>query len=163
MSEASHKLYTATQVRGIDFAAIHKLNIAGYELMCRAGRAVVDVACETFPDARSWLIMCGPGNNGGDGYVVARLAVEAGIDVTLCSLVDPRQLKGDAAQAYSDWQAGGGEVAYWPLPEGNSYDLALDALLGTGIDRAVGVVSAVLSPTLTIWIAPGWPSTSHQA
>lgn len=138
MLDASYKLYTAAAVRGIDNAAIHGLGIAGYELMCRAGRAVVDIARESFPDARRWLIMCGPGNNGGDGYVVARLAVEARIDVTLCSMVDPRQLKGDAAQAYSDWNAGGGEVALWPLPENVSYDLALDALLGTGIDRAVG-------------------------
>jgi len=137
MSDTSHKLYTAEQVRGIDYAAIHDFGIAGYKLMCRAGRAVVDVACESFPEAGRWLIMCGPGNNGGDGYVVARLAVAAGIDVTVCSLIDPRQLKGDAAKAYADWQAGGGEVASWPLPENDSYDLALDALLGTGIDRAV--------------------------
>jgi len=138
MSDASHKLYTAAEVRGIDNTAIQGLGIPGYELMCRAGRAVVDVARESFPDARRWLIICGPGNNGGDGYVVARLAVEARIDVTLCSMVDPRQLKGDAARAYSDWQAGGGEVALWPLPENVSFDLALDALLGTGIDRVVG-------------------------
>jgi NAD(P)H-hydrate epimerase len=138
MSGASHKLYTAEQVRGIDSAAIHGLGIAGYELMCRAGRAVVDVARERFPDAGRWLILCGPGNNGGDGYVVARLAMEAGIDVTLCSLVDPRELKGDAARAYSDWQATGGETVHWPLAEDDSYDLALDALLGTGIDREVG-------------------------
>ena len=138
MSGAIYKLYTAEQVRGIDYAAIHELGIAGYELMCRAGRAVVDVACDRLPDARHWLIMCGPGNNGGDGYVVARLAQQAGIDVTLCSLIDPRELKGDAARAYSDWQAVGGEVVQWPLPEDGSYDLALDALLGTGIDRVVG-------------------------
>ena len=138
MSDANCKLYTAAGVRGIDNIAIHELGIAGYELMCRAGRAVVDVAVERFPDARRWLIMCGPGNNGGDGYVVARLAVEAGIDVTVCSMIDPRQLKGDAAKAYTDWQAGGGEVLNWPLPENDSYDLALDALLGTGIDREVG-------------------------
>ena len=137
MSDTSHKLYTAEQVRGIDYAAIHEFGIAGYKLMCRAGRAVVDVARDSFPDAVRWLILCGPGNNGGDGYVVARLAVAAGIEVTVCSLVDPRQLKGDAAIAYSDWQAGGGEVANWPLSENDSYDLALDALLGTGIDRAV--------------------------
>lgn len=138
MSDSIHKLYTAAEVRGIDYAAIHELGIAGYELMCRAGRAVVDVACESFPGAGNWLIMCGPGNNGGDGYVVARLAVEAGINVTLCSLADTRQLKGDAAQACSDWQAAGGEVFSWPLAENDSYDLALDALLGTGIDRTVG-------------------------
>jgi hydroxyethylthiazole kinase-like uncharacterized protein yjeF len=163
MSDASHKLYTAAQVRGLDYAAIHELNIAGYELMCRAGRAVVEVARETFPNARHWLIMCGPGNNGGDGYVVARLAVEAGIDITLCSLVDPRQLKGDAAKAYADWQTGGGAVANWPLPEGDSFDLILDAMLGTGIDRAVGGVfhaaitylNQLNSPVLAIDIPSG--------
>ncbi len=138
MSDANCKLYTAKQVRGLDNTAIHELGIKGYKLMCRAGRAVVDVAVERFPDAGRWLIMCGPGNNGGDGYVVARLAVKAGVDVTVCSLVDPRQLKGDAARAYTDWQVGGGEVLNWPLPEDDSYDLALDALLGTGIDREVG-------------------------
>ena len=138
MSDTSYKLYTAAQVRGIDYAAIHELGIAGYELMCRAGLAVVDVAGDCFPDARRWLIMCGPGNNGGDGYVAARLAANAGIDITVCSMVDPRQLKGDAARAYTDWQAQGGEVLLWPMPENGSYDLALDALLGTGIDRAVG-------------------------
>lgn len=140
MSDDSYKLYTAAAVRGVDYAAIHELGIPGYELMCRAGRAVVNIARDSFPDASRWLIVCGPGNNGGDGYVVARLAVEAGIDVKLCSLVDPRQLKGDAAQAYSDWQSGGGEVFFWPLPDTDTYDLALDALLGTGIDRPVGGV-----------------------
>ena len=90
MSDANCKLYTAAEVRGIDNVAIHELGIAGYELMCRAGRAVVDVASGRFPGAGRWLIMCGPGNNGGDGYVVARLAVEAGIDVTVCSLIDSK-------------------------------------------------------------------------
>ena len=137
MSAACDKLYTAAQVRGIDYAAIHESGIPGYELMSRAGRAIVDVANARFPDARRWLIMCGPGNNGGDGYVAARLAVKAGIDVTVCSLIDPRQLKADAATAYLDWQAQGGEVLLWPMDQDGSYDLALDALLGTGIDRAV--------------------------
>ena len=73
MSDATTKLYTAAQVRGIDYAAIHELDIAGYELMCRAGQAILDDAHFHHPFARHWLIMCGPGNNGGDGYVVGRL------------------------------------------------------------------------------------------
>jgi hydroxyethylthiazole kinase-like uncharacterized protein yjeF len=138
MESSSCKLYTAEQVRGIDYVAIHELGIAGYELMCRAGTAVLDEARKRFPSARRWLIMCGPGNNGGDGYVVARLAAEQGIDVTVCSMVDPRALNGDAARASSDWQFRGGEFLEWPLDEDISCDLALDALLGTGIDREVG-------------------------
>lgn len=138
MDGTSHKLYTAKQVRGIDNSAIHGLGIPGYELMCRAGAAVVAAAVEHFPSARRWLIVCGPGNNGGDGYVVARLAAQVGIDVTVASLVDPRQLKGDAAIAYEDCLSASESILQWPIPVDGSYDLALDALLGTGIDREVG-------------------------
>ena len=140
MENSNCKLYTAEQVRGVDYFAIHELGIAGYKLMCRAGAAVLDEARKHFPDAKRWLVMCGPGNNGGDGYVVARLALHRGIDVTVYSMIDPRELKGDAARAYSDWQFVGGEVLEWPLAGDLSYDydLALDALLGTGIDREVG-------------------------
>lgn len=137
MADSSNKLYTAEQVRGIDYAAIHELDIPGYTLMCRAGEAVMEAVSSRFPTAGHWLIMCGPGNNGGDGYVVARLAAQAGMQVTVCSLADPEKLRGDAAQAWLDWQATGGETASWPLPDDACFDLALDAMLGTGIDREV--------------------------
>lgn len=163
MSDANYKLYTAEQVRGIDFAAIHELGIAGYRLMCRAGAAVVAEARKYFPSSQHWLVLCGPGNNGGDGYVVARLAAEADINVTVCSLVDPALLKNDAALAYADWQATGGGVVEWPLPEDLFFDLALDALLGTGIDREVGgdyrqaidYLNHLICPTVAIDIPSG--------
>ncbi len=137
MPVSSDKLYTARQVRGLDHAAIHDLGIEGFELMQRAGRAVSDAAFEHFPAARHWLILCGPGNNGGDGYVVASLALQAGVDVTVCALSDPQNLQGDAARAYSAWQQAGGSVFAWPLRSGEVFELAFDALLGTGIGRAV--------------------------
>jgi hydroxyethylthiazole kinase-like uncharacterized protein yjeF len=163
MFGTSDKLYTAKQVRGIDNSAIHGLGIAGYELMCRAGAAVVATAVEYFPTARRWLVLCGPGNNGGDGYVVARLAAQVGIDVTVGSLVDPRQLKGDAAIAYADWLSAGENVLQWPLPDNISCDLALDALLGTGIDRevsgefrnAIAYLNQLKCPKLAIDIPSG--------
>lgn len=132
-----YKLYTAEQVGGIDAAAIHDFDIAAYVLMCRAGKAVVDEVRRHFPSTGHWLILCGSGNNGGDGYVVARLAEAAGVRVSVCSLVDTQRLKGEAAMAWSDWQKAGGVLLPWPLPENSGYDLALDALLGTGIDRVV--------------------------
>jgi NAD(P)H-hydrate epimerase len=131
-------LYTAGQVRGIDYTAIHELGIPGYQLMCRAGAAVVADARQHYPATRRWLVLCGAGNNGGDGYVVARLAANAGIDVTVCSLVDTGRLQGDAARAHADWTEAGGKVIPWPLAAAVSCDLAFDALLGTGIDREVG-------------------------
>ena len=137
------KLYTAHEVREQDNCAIHEFGIAGYDLMKRAGRAVVDhihehYLADRYPTARHWLVMCGPGNNGGDGYVVATLAAKAGIDVSVCSLVDTAVLKGDAALALKDWQDAGGKVLPWPLVVEAKFDLVLDALLGTGIDREVG-------------------------
>jgi NAD(P)H-hydrate epimerase len=163
MADINDKLYTAAQVRGIDYTAIHELGIAGYELMCRAGQAVVDTVGRHYPAAGHWLILCGPGNNGGDGYVVARLANEAGVRVTLCSLVDPGRLRGDAALAYADWQTADGETLEWPLPDDMSCDLALDALLGTGIDRevdgsfrqAIDYLNQLLCPTIAIDIPSG--------
>jgi NAD(P)H-hydrate epimerase len=172
MSGTDCNIYTANQVRGIDHTAIHELGIPGYELMCRAGAAVVAAASDQYPSARHWLIMCGPGNNGGDGYVVARLAAESGINVSVCSLSDPRQLKGDAALAYTDWSANGGEASWWPdKPQGESFELVLDALLGTGIDRevrgefrqAIAYLNQLPCPTLAIDIPSGLNSDTGCA
>ncbi len=137
MPELIDKLYTAQQVREQDYSAIHEFNIAGYELMKRAGRAILEDTRARYPDAGHWLVMCGPGNNGGDGYVLASMAAAEGIKISLCSLVDTARLQGDAALALADWQAAGGKVLSWPLPGDVTFDLAVDALLGTGIDREV--------------------------
>jgi len=67
-------IYTAEQVRGLDRRAIEERGIAGYELMTRAGHATLNALKALWPAARSISVLCGPGNNGGDGYVVARLA-----------------------------------------------------------------------------------------
>lgn len=105
--------------------------------MSRAGQAVFKGARTEFPAAEHWLVLCGAGNNGGDGYVVARLAREAGLRVSLLALRDPSALTGDAAGAARDWhRAGGAALARdTALPAG--VDLVIDALLGTGLDRPV--------------------------
>ena len=81
MTNTSIRLYTAEQVRRLDESAIDAHAIPGIELMERAGRSVFDSARMAFPDAGHWLVLCGGGNNGGDGYIVARLAKEAGVQV----------------------------------------------------------------------------------
>ena len=138
MSELAEKLYTAEQVRMLDACAIEQHGIAGYELMSRAGAALFREACERYPDAPGWVVICGAGNNGGDGYLVARLALEAGLNVRLYALKSPDQLKGDAHTAAEDWQKAGGTILNWP-PSGDHVqtDLVVDALLGTGLDRPV--------------------------
>jgi NAD(P)H-hydrate epimerase len=135
MSDIATRLYTAEQVRSLDACAITERGIPGYELMKRAGAAVFEAAKDRFPDAQRWLCLCGAGNNGGDGYVIARLARNAGIEVTVCALANIDGLSGDAATAAADWLEEGGTATPWPLPDGVRADLVIDAMLGTGLDR----------------------------
>jgi NAD(P)H-hydrate epimerase len=128
-------LYTAEQVRRLDRCAIEGHGIPGIELMERAGRGTFEAARQAVPDMRRILVLCGGGNNGGDGYIVARLGLEAGLAVDLCPLKDPAELGGDARTAAERWAAAGGEPVGWPVPDMGRYDVIFDALLGTGLDR----------------------------
>lgn len=105
--------------------------------MTRAATAAVRQAQKRFPNAKRWQIICGPGNNGGDGYVLARLAAQDGIVVSVVTLVDPKGLSGDAATAYQDFAAEGGVVAIWSGELDIEADLLVDALLGSGLQRDV--------------------------
>lgn len=104
--------------------------------MLRAGEAAFDVARESWPYARHWLVLCGHGNNGGDGYVVARLAKAAGINVTLLAQESEKPLPQEAEQAREAWLNAGGIIhapeIIWP----EKVDLIVDALLGTGLTQA---------------------------
>lgn len=136
MIDQADRLYTAEQVRRLDMCAIEGHDIPGIELMERAGQSVFEAARHAFPEARSFLVLCGGGNNGGDGYIVARLAREAGIEVDVCALKDPGELSGDALLAAQRWREAGGSTQGWPIDDLGRYDLIFDALLGTGLDRA---------------------------
>ncbi|TVQ40028.1 MAG: NAD(P)H-hydrate dehydratase [Wenzhouxiangella sp.] len=133
MNESTN-LYRAEQVRELDRQAIEVHEIAGYTLMNRAGERVFRTLRARWPEARAITVCCGGGNNGGDGYVVARLAREAGLGVQLIALKDPSELAGDAARAARDWLQSGGQVE--ALAERLRGDVLVDALLGTGLDRA---------------------------
>jgi NAD(P)H-hydrate epimerase len=135
MKSQADRLYTARQVQLLDQSAIEAHGIPGIELMERAGQSVFAAAREYFPRSVDWLVFCGAGNNGGDGYVLARLAQQAGIRVTLCALKPVSALQGEAAVAGRSWLAAGGEVHPWPPAAGWQPDLIFDALLGTGLDR----------------------------
>jgi len=136
MTGESNRLYTAEQVRRLDKCAIEDHGIPGIDLMERAGRVVFDQARLEFPESRNWLVFCGGGNNGGDGYIVARLAREADLSAVVCALKSTDSLSGDAATAATRWHEAGGETYMWPVREIERHDLIVDALLGTGLDRA---------------------------
>jgi NAD(P)H-hydrate epimerase len=138
MKAIPSRLFRAEQVREFDRRAIEDQGIPGYELMTRAGRAAWHLASEMFPSARRWLVVCGAGNNAGDGYVVARLAQAAGRHPVVRWLKDPESLCGDAHTAWAAYRDAGGEAAAWDgasVPD--RCDLIVDALLGTGLDRPV--------------------------
>lgn len=131
------EIYSPESVRRIDRKAIEVAGIAGYTLMQRAGEAALAVALSAFPQARRWQVVCGGGNNAGDGYVLARLALARGIDVSALALVDPRELSGDAARAHADYAAAGGAVLSWSGVLDPKADLLVDAILGSGLSRPV--------------------------
>jgi hydroxyethylthiazole kinase-like uncharacterized protein yjeF len=131
------EIYSAASVRAMDRRAIQEGGIPGYELMQRAGAAALAVIQRHWPAARTIAVLCGPGNNGGDGYVVARLARAAGLEVRVVAVSDPKALRGDAARAHADFIAQGGRTE--PLGNGlrEPCELVVDAMLGTGVDRPV--------------------------
>jgi NAD(P)H-hydrate epimerase len=135
MAASADRLYTAEQVRKLDRSAIEAHGIPGIELMERAGSSVFAAAQSAFPQTRNWLVFCGAGNNAGDGYVVARLALQAGLEVSICALKPPDRLAGDAATAAARWHEAGGRTRPWPAGSPERVELLVDALLGTGLDR----------------------------
>lgn len=120
------------------FAMAH--GVAGTELMEAAGAAVTE-AIERRWAARPTLILFGPGNNGGDGYVVARHLAAHGWPVTLASLVDIEQLKGDARWACQHWP---GEVRPAEAVDPTAFALIVDAMFGAGLSRGLDGLAADL-------------------
>jgi len=131
--------------------------------MTRAGAAAVREARDRFPNATRWQVICGAGNNGGDGFVVARLAAQDGIVVSALTLVDPETLTGDAATAWGDFAAEGGIVMPWQGELDGEADLLVDGILGSGLERDVGgafakavdAINAHAAPVLALDIPTG--------
>jgi ADP-dependent NAD(P)H-hydrate dehydratase / NAD(P)H-hydrate epimerase len=130
-------IYTAEQVRALDRCAIERYGVPGYELMTRAGHAALDVLRRTWPEARSLSVFCGPGNNGGDGYVVARIARAQGFRVHVVAAAEPVRLEGDARRAHDDFLAAGGHCEDWHPHSVRFADVIVDAVFGTGLAREV--------------------------
>ncbi|HEY8586101.1 MAG TPA: NAD(P)H-hydrate dehydratase [Rhodanobacter sp.] len=131
----SRHLHTVAQLREMERAALAALGISGPELMRRAARAALGSLFRRWPQLQHICIHCGPGNNGGDGFLLGVLAREAGLQVDVIALTAASS--GDGAAAREAWQAAGGALRLWDpddaLPEA---DLHVDALYGIGLNRA---------------------------
>ena len=130
-------LYRAEQVRALEQSAISIQGISSFELMNRAGIAVFACMNNKWPKMQSVAIFCGSGNNAGDGYLVARLALLANLKVVVYSLVDSESLSGDALLAYKHYREINGEVILFHKDQVIDADVVVDALFGIGLSRPV--------------------------
>lgn len=143
VSTHRHELYTVEQVRALDRRAIEVLGIPGYELMQRAAAAARVCLRQHWPHARRIAVFCGPGNNGGDGFLLAALAREAGMQVQVHALGESRGE--DAIRARRQFEHAGGVVQPCQASvELRAMDVLVDALFGTGLTRALAPDVATL-------------------
>ncbi|MGY3925964.1 bifunctional ADP-dependent NAD(P)H-hydrate dehydratase/NAD(P)H-hydrate epimerase [Aeromonas simiae] len=151
-----HSLWRAEQIRQAEIALAAAAGISLYALMERAGGALEQHILQRWPGVRRVLICCGAGNNGGDGYVLARRLREKGLMVTVLATREPARLKGDAGRAAGSWLAAGGSVLGGDAPV-PAPDLVIDAVLGTGVALPVEGDPARLIARINLWQQEGIP------
>jgi NAD(P)H-hydrate epimerase len=164
---SSSGLYGVDVVRKLEASTIAS-GVAGYELMSRAAAAALHVLRARWPVARDLIVLCGGGNNGGDGYVLAKLARDAGLNPRVLAAVPVDRLTGDAARAVKECLNGGTPVEN--LSAGSvgverlaGADVIVDALLGIGLQSQVRtdlaeiirVVNEVNRPVLALDVPSG--------
>jgi NAD(P)H-hydrate epimerase len=130
-------LYTAAQVRALDHCAIHDHHIPGITLMARAAEAAFRCLIEAWPEPGCIQVLCGSGNNGGDGYLLADLAHKRGFDVTVIPFAEAAKLRGDALLAQQQAFANGVKVVDFAECALTCDGVIVDALLGTGLSGEV--------------------------
>jgi NAD(P)H-hydrate epimerase len=133
------ELISVSQMYKADAAAI-AAGVSGAVLMENAGQAIFDAITARWT-ARPTLVLCGPGNNGGDGFVVARLLREAGWDVELALLGETARLTGDAAYHAAAWT---GDVLPFDSSVIDGKSLIVDAIFGAGLSRALDGRAAMM-------------------
>lgn len=157
-----HALYTAAQVRELDRIAIEEFEIPGDLLMERAGAAAYRQIRQRWPQARDITVVVGTGNNGGDGFVVARLGQQAGLKVRVLQLGDVNKISGSARLHLERFRQAGGEIEeFHELPL--KTDLIVDGIFGTGLERdvsgywadAVQLINRHRAPVLALDIPSG--------
>lgn len=130
---------TAAQMRAAEATAMAAGAVTGRILMERAGEGVVAAILSCWPElergARRAVVLCGPGSNGGDGYVVARLLAGCGWSVEVKAFGTPEALRPDARENYDRWLEIGPVAPLTPCDDPDACDLVVDALFGTGLTR----------------------------
>ena len=170
------QVLSAAEMQACDLATTERFGIPSIELMRAASAAVARFAQHQYPKARRVTVLCGRGNNGGDGMMAARLLAGARIEVTTLLLGSPGELQGDAATAWNELKSESRvhvHVIRAPadltrLSDALKTDLIIDAVVGTGFKPPLkGLALAALdwlkgsaSPVLSVDLPSGWPADS---
>jgi len=170
------KIVSAAEMREIDRATSERFGVPSITLMENAGSAVARFVLSDYPQAERVGILCGKGNNGGDGFVVARKLVEAGRAVRVLLLCDPGELRGDAAAMFQNLLHKLQPLKHAPLivreasgldssdaAEIFAADVIVDAILGTGFRppvsplyaAAIGKMNRASAPIVAVDIPSG--------
>jgi hydroxyethylthiazole kinase-like uncharacterized protein yjeF len=171
------KIVSAAEMREIDRATSERFGVPSLSLMEKAGSAVAEFVLHEYPSARSVGVICGKGNNGGDGFVVARKLQEAGREVLVLLLANPAELRGDAAAMFE-------KLPVKPVLASSGVDLnadrarlvvkadvLVDAILGTGFRPpvkglyadAIHALNTSTAPIVAVDIPSGADSDSMQS
>jgi len=172
------KILTAAEMREADRLTVERFGVASLDLMEHAGSAVARFVLAEFPERRRITVLCGKGNNGGDGFVAARVLADAGRAVSVLLLGNPADLKGDAKAMYdrlprpallaADESALNSDPVSSLLEES---EIFLDAVVGTGFQPPLRGVAAALAarinrldiPVVAVDLPSGWDADSRDA
>jgi NAD(P)H-hydrate epimerase len=174
------KVLSAAEMQACDRATTERFGVPSLELMRAAALAVAAFAREQFPRARRVTVVCGRGNNGGDGMMAARLLAESGLDVTTLLLGPPEKFATDAGEAWSELLASARPGTVHVIESAEqmrgfasvlSTDLIVDAVVGTGFKpplkglalEALALVRAAGAPVLAVDMPSGWAADSIAA
>jgi len=163
------KIVSAAEMREIDRVTSERFCVPSLVLMENAGAAVAELVAAEYPDAKRIAVICGKGNNGGDGFVAARRLREMGREVGVVLLASPTDLRGDAAEMFTNMQLAPLVLkSHEDLTSGKTHsafeaDLIVDAILGTGFHPPVsGLYAEVIAamnardvPTVAVDIPSG--------
>jgi ADP-dependent NAD(P)H-hydrate dehydratase / NAD(P)H-hydrate epimerase len=162
------KIVTAAEMREIDRVTTERFGVPSLTLMENAGSAVAEFALSGYPSAASFAVICGKGNNGGDGFVAARKLHESGASVLVLLLADPAELRGDAAANYGRLPVKAvivksGEDLKSAASRSVFQCVLIDAILGTGFKppvtglyaEAIAKINAASAPVIAVDVPSG--------
>ena len=163
MSDLAKPLYRVAQIRQAEQIAIQNLQIPSLQLMQSAGLAAFQILQQRWPQQKQISVFCGAGNNAGDGYVLASLAMKAAYSVEVFAIGAIDHLKGDALFCAQAFVQSGGVVKPWSADNWVPSGVLVDGLLGTGLNRqlddnyvaVINAINAAELPVLAIDVPSG--------